>query len=148
MTTSQAGAAEKLSRALGETDGSLTDLLARFDMRGGAALLAALGCTGNTVALWEQLTHDLARHLLRGDEVAALVEAWLPFPAALAEFGERALAHGADPLNPSLTPQEKLRVIARLSRSAQVAFETYALAREVAATVVARLRPARAPELD
>lgn len=78
------------------------------------------------------------------DEIAALVVDWRPFPDALREFGERALLSGADPVTPTLSAELKLRLIGRLTRPAQVAFETYALARKVASHVVLQLRPPKA----
>jgi hypothetical protein len=77
--------------------------------------------------------------LLPRDEIAPLVEDWLPHAETLMELGAKALAAGADPLAPDLPPEAKMRLIARLSRPSQVAFETYALAREVATKVKALL---------
>jgi len=113
--------------------------MGRLGARTGGALLAQLGCTGNTAALWERLTYEVARRLLPRDEIAPLVEDWLPHAEALSELGAKALAAGADPLAPDLPPEAKMRLIARLSRPSQVAFETYALAREVATKVKALL---------
>lgn len=120
--------------------GTIPELLCHFQVTSGVALLAQLGCTGNPVALWERLTYDLARQLLPGDELTPLIAEWLPFPAAMQEFGARALAAGAHPANPTLSVEAKGRILTRLSRPAQVAFETYALAREVAVAVSAGLR--------
>jgi hypothetical protein len=119
---------------------SVKALLTHLALNDGAALLAELGCDGNTAALWEQVTEEVAGCILPQDEIAALVAEWLPFPAAMQEFGTRALDAGANPLAPTLLPAEKVRLLMRLSRPAQVAFETYALAREVATSVVAQLR--------
>lgn len=115
-------------------------LMAQLQMATGAALLARLGCDGNTEALWEQLTEEVASRILPHDEFTTLVAEWLPFPEALREFGERALDAGADPYEPQLSPEMKIRLLTRLSQPAQVAFETYALAREVATSVRAQLR--------
>lgn len=120
---------------------SVRSLIDQLGVRAGGPLLAQLGYAGNAEAAWEALAYETAIALLPADALAALVADWLPFPEALREFGERALLAGADPLAPSLTAEMKMRLIARLSRPAQVAFETYALAREVAAHVVAQLRP-------
>jgi hypothetical protein len=119
---------------------STKGLMAQLRVANGSALLARLGCAGNTVALWEQLTEEVAQRLLPQDEIAVLVAEWFPFPEALREFGARALDAGADPRAPCPSPEMKLHVLARLSRPAQVAFETYALAREVAIRVVSQLR--------
>jgi hypothetical protein len=78
--------------------------------------------------------------VLPTDPIAALVSDWLPFPERLREFGERALLAGVDPLAPTLAAEAKMLLLARLSRPAQVAFETYAPAREVATHVAAQLR--------
>jgi hypothetical protein len=128
-------AATILADALREQDETTTALMARLGVRTGGALLACLGCTGNTEALWERLTYTIARQLLPQDAIALLVEDWLPHAEALSELGAKALAAGADPLAPALAPEVKMRPIARLSRPSQVAFETYALAREVATKV-------------
>lgn len=104
-----------------------------------AALLARLGGDGNAEALWEQVTIEIAQRILPQDEVANLAADWLPSLEALRELGARALDVGANPLAPQLLPAEKVRLLMRLSRPAKVAFETYALAREVAASVVAQL---------
>jgi hypothetical protein len=109
----------------------------------GAALLARLGCAGNPAALWEHLTYDIASRLLLTDDLTPLIADWLPFPEAMQEFGARALAAGANPANPALSAEAKGRILSRLSRPAQVAFETYALAREVAVAVSAGLRTGR-----
>lgn len=136
-------AATLLAAALRAGGESLGALMIRHGARDGGALLSALGCAGNGAAHWEELTYDVARHLLPQDRVAALIEAWLPGPTALCALGAAALAAGADPLAPTLTPEVKLRLIARLPRAAQVAFETYGLAREVATSVVAQLDSTR-----
>jgi hypothetical protein len=120
---------------------SVRSLMTDLGVHSGDSLLAQLGYTGNTEAAWEALAYETALALLPTDPIAALVADWLPFPEALREFGERALLVGTDPLAPTLTAEMKLRLIARLTRPAQVAFETYALAREVAAHVVAQLQP-------
>lgn len=138
----------RVAAALALLDQSLRDehcvsikaLLSHLALTDGAALLARLGCDGNTAALWEQVTEEVARRILPQDEIATLVEEWLPFPDALQEFGARALDVGTNPLAPMLLPAEKMHLLMRLSRPAQVAFETYALAREVATSVVAQLR--------
>lgn len=123
---------------------SIAGLMERLGVRSGGALLARLGCAGNTEALWETLAREIALALMPDDEIAALVVDWQPFPDALREFGKRALLSGADPVTPTLSAELKLRLIGRLTRPAQVAFETYALAREVASHVVLRLRPPKA----
>jgi hypothetical protein len=78
--------------------------------------------------------------MLPADELTPLIAEWLPFPEAMQEFGARALAAGADPAAPALSAEAKGRILSRPSRPAQVAFETYALAREVAVAVSAGLR--------
>jgi hypothetical protein len=125
--------------------GTVPDLMRELQVANGAALLARLGCPGNPAALWECLTYDIASRLLPGDDLTPLIAEWLPFPAALQEFGARALAAGADPADPALTAEAKGRILARLSRPSQVAFETYALAREVAVAVSAGLRATSTP---
>lgn len=130
-----------LAQSLRDEDCASTKaLMAHFQVGNGAALLARLGCDGNTAALWEQVTEEVARRILPRDEIATLVEEWLPFPEALQEYGARALDAGAEPTVPALSPGAKVHLIGRLSRPSQVAFETYALAREVAASVAAQLR--------
>jgi hypothetical protein len=133
-------AATILAAALRERGETTSALMTRTGVRTGGALLAQLGCSGNTDALWERLTYEVARQLLPQDEIAPLVEDWLPHAEALSELGAKALAVGADPLAPALPPEAKMRLSARLSRPSQVAFETYALAREVATKVRALLQ--------
>jgi hypothetical protein len=120
--------------------GTVPDLMRELQVANGAALLARLGCAGNHAALWEALTYEVARRLLPDDDLAPLIADWFPHPAAMQEFGARALAAGADPADPALPAEAKGRILARLSRPSQVAFETYALAREVAVAVSAGLR--------
>jgi hypothetical protein len=139
-------AATLLANALRAQNGTMTALMARAGVRTGGALLARLGCAGNTEALWERLTYSIARQLLPQDTIAPLVEDWLPHAEAMSELGAKALAAGADPLAPALPPEVKMQLIARLSRPTQVAFETYALAREVATKVKALLQEGEAAE--
>ncbi|MFN8513650.1 MAG: hypothetical protein U0841_13900 [Chloroflexia bacterium] len=119
---------------------TVPDLMRELQIANGATLLAHLGCAGNHAALWENLTYDFASRLLLTDDLTPLIADWCPFPAAMQEFGARALAAGADPANPALSAEAKGRILSRLSRPAQVAFETYALAREVAVAVSTGLR--------
>jgi hypothetical protein len=134
-------AAALVARALTERQcDSLRDLMIQSEVRTGAALLARLGYPGNAEAAWESLAEATALALLPDDPIAALVVDWSPHPEALREFGERALLAGVAPLAPALAAEAKMRLLSRLSRPSQVAFETYALAREVATHVVAQLR--------
>ncbi|MFN8538883.1 MAG: hypothetical protein U0232_15590 [Thermomicrobiales bacterium] len=118
---------------------TVPDLMREIQIANGVALLAHLGCAGNPAARWEDLTYDIAGRLLPTDDLTPLIADWPP-SAAMQEFGARALAAGADPTDPTLSAEAKGRILSRLSRPAQVAFETYALAREVAVAVSTGLR--------